>query len=1325
MPVYLRDLIDLPEHVRQGDFVLRLSEGVTKPDETLRNYVVTPQLAKCFDQAVSLVQAAVQNKSSKGAYLHGSFGSGKSHFMAVLLLLLEGNPKARSLPELAATVAKLDTWTKGKKFLLVPYHMIGARDLTSAVLRGYVDHVLRIHPGASVPGVFQAEAIFANARELRTAMGDTAFFAKLNGGKSSPAAGAKKGWGALDDSWDAASFEGALAAGHRDERRAHLVGALVANVLPALKNSSEFVDIDQGLAIISQHARDLGYDGLILFLDELILWLASHAADVNFIAQEGQKLAKLVEAQNADRPTPIVSFIARQRDLRELVGENMLGVQQVTFSDSLKHWDQRFDVVRLDDRNLPTIAEKRVLKPKSENAKQQIDQAFRETEKIRKEVLDVLLTSHGTSLDFRSVYPFSPALMETLVALSSLLQRERTALKIMFQLLVEQRDTLQLGNVVPVGDLFDVIMRGDEPFSDVMKGHAENAKKLYEQKLLPMIEQEHGLSRDEVKKLPAEDARRAAFLRSDRLAKTLLLAALAPEVESFKAMTVNKLAALNHGTIRTPIPGREGQVVFECVRKWATEIGQIRIGDEGVNPSVSIQLSGVDTEGILSQAATEDNDGNRVRKIKQLLFERLGITTEETLLIEHSFEWRATKRACEVLFSNVRELNDESLRNSGDSWKLIIDYPFDPDTAHTPKSDLARVEKFRETNPQGARTIVWLPSFFSQAAKKDLGRLVILDHVLTGARFDGYASRLSAIDRAQARTILENQRSTLKTKVAEYLEHAYGVRPEGAGILDTTHQLEREDHVQSLQPDIVVRPPAAAGLLQALTGILDQALAGQFPGHPAFDADTKLGRATVLRVWGELAKALGTADGRTMVDPAFRKDTRAITTALKLAQMSEAHLVLDSHWRTHFERKIAQNGNEPVTVSKLRVWLNEPKAMGLPADLENMILLVFAAQTNRAWFIHGSNPHAGTIEDLPSEAELREQVLPDEDTWAKAVERASAVFGLAPASLRSATNAARLAADLKTQVDTLLEATRDLVKELTQRLPAMSVSLETSARLRVAQSGLALLEALRSSSDRDRVTTLANAPLQENGVGVGTTLRQAQPVVRALRDTIWALIESAARLADDRRGAGLVVLKRTQELLQHDELAQSLPPALRRLQEDAARLLASAPAAAAPPAATSGGTIAAGAQPAPTPPSTGSIPLPSHPTVGSGPAKISAVWAASDADEVWAFYGGQPEKLERNRRLVKELKQLYRSSQITGDSLPAGLPPERLIEILEVHHVVPLGKGGADERSNMLVVTPTMHALIHADPDCVIDFRTGSMTLFGCKLKIQVRGDHG
>jgi len=82
----LSEVFEIPEAVHQGDFVLRLTEGL-KADRrkaTLQQYVVTPQLVQCFDQALSLVGSAVTGDSSKGVYLHGSFGSGKSHFMAVL-----------------------------------------------------------------------------------------------------------------------------------------------------------------------------------------------------------------------------------------------------------------------------------------------------------------------------------------------------------------------------------------------------------------------------------------------------------------------------------------------------------------------------------------------------------------------------------------------------------------------------------------------------------------------------------------------------------------------------------------------------------------------------------------------------------------------------------------------------------------------------------------------------------------------------------------------------------------------------------------------------------------------------------------------------------------------------------------------------------------------------------------------------------------------------------------------------------------------------------------------------------------------------------------
>ena len=181
--------------------------------------------------------------------------------------------------------------------------------------------------------------------------------------------------------------------------------------------------LDEGLSVLSKHAQALGYDAVILFLDELVLWLASHAADIAFVNREGQKVAKLVEAMTADRPIPIVSFIARQRDLRELVGEHLPGAEQLGFADVLHWWEARFDTITLEDRNLPAIVEKRLLRPQSAEAARQLQEAFDKTARVREEVLNTLLTRTGDRDMFRQVYPFSPALVQTLIAISSLLQR--------------------------------------------------------------------------------------------------------------------------------------------------------------------------------------------------------------------------------------------------------------------------------------------------------------------------------------------------------------------------------------------------------------------------------------------------------------------------------------------------------------------------------------------------------------------------------------------------------------------------------------------------------------------------------------------------------------------------------------------------------------------------------------------------------------------------------------------------------------------------------------------------------------------------------------
>lgn len=150
-----------------------------------------------------------------------------------------------------------------------------------------------------------------------------------------------------------------------------------------------------------------------------------------------------------------------------------------------------------------------------------------------------------------------------------------------------------------------------------------------------------------------------------RILKTLLLAALVPEVRSLRALTGQRLAALNHGTIRSPIPGRESTDVLRKCREWAADIGEIKISDDQ-NSIISIQVTGVDIEPIIAAAKLQDSPGNRKRLIREMLFSALGIDDKPDLFARYSFNWRGTRREASILYDNVREISDERLRTSGE-----------------------------------------------------------------------------------------------------------------------------------------------------------------------------------------------------------------------------------------------------------------------------------------------------------------------------------------------------------------------------------------------------------------------------------------------------------------------------------------------------------------------------------------------------------------------------------------------------------------------------------------------------------------------------------
>ncbi len=279
--------------------------------------------------------------------------------MAMLYALLGNHPAARTARYTDLT-GHYGEVLGGKKILRLTYHLLGAKSLEEAIFRGYLQQIARLHPDAPLPAVHVTDALLADAERLRDTMGDERFLAGLGGGE----AGADDAWGGLlGGGWDLDRYQGGLAAPPEDPLRAELVSALVRGYFGAFVEQADYLDLDRGLVAITEHAKTLGYDATVLFLDELVLWLAFSVRDAEFFARESQKITKFVESSGTTRPIPLVSFVSRQMDLRKWFADaGASGAEQEALDRAFHYQKERFREIALGDDNLAEVAHARLLR---------------------------------------------------------------------------------------------------------------------------------------------------------------------------------------------------------------------------------------------------------------------------------------------------------------------------------------------------------------------------------------------------------------------------------------------------------------------------------------------------------------------------------------------------------------------------------------------------------------------------------------------------------------------------------------------------------------------------------------------------------------------------------------------------------------------------------------------------------------------------------------------------------------------------------------------------------------------------------------------------
>lgn len=1170
----LKDVFDIPEVTGAEDYVLRLTDATgSGAEDAISAYVVTPAIATAFDQALDLIEDATTTGLNRAAFLAGSFGAGKSHFMAVLHALLRHDPHARALSELQPVIAAHDTELSGKTFLPLSFHFLDGRSMEQVLFDGYVRQIRALHPDAPLPAVYQADPLFADAERMRHTVGDQQFLSLL-GGEGEDDFTALLG----SAGWSLEEYHRARAAAPGDPERQRLVTALTSGdgIYSNYSRLSEHVSLDEGLQAISAHAKSLGYDAVVMFLDELVLWLAFEMQNAGGFGREAQKLTKLVEGNYGHLPIPLVSIVARQMDLQQWFADSgSSGAQQKALDSAFRHQSGRFRTIELGDDNLAHVAAKRLLTPKDDAARAAIEAAFSELDR-RPEVWDVLLDGANTDENhrgaseeqFRLTYPFSPALVSTLRSLSGVMQRDRTALKVMQQMLVDRRDTMTIDDVIPVGDAYPYIVSGnDRSVLDPRRAALfRQADELLEEKLRPILLSNNGLARHDLD--AGSDDLLRSYRNDERLAHTLLLSAVAPNVPALSALTAQRLSSLNHGSIVSPLPGGEARAVSSKLSAWGQKIGEIRRGGNDLNPVFTIHLSDVDYEMIVENAKGEDNAGRRRELLQRLVLEAAGITDSDNNtdgVIRHSVIWRGSQRTVDLLFANVRDpqqLPDDRFHAAVGTWRIIIDLPFD-ERGHDRSEDIRRFEQLVAHNLETS-TMLWLPRFFSERKLHDLGRLVILDYLLTGHgdRWTNHANHLSEADQSQARVILESQRNALRDGIRSAMLQAYGAATVEPGTLADT---DTDEVLLSLSRQ---HQPAVPGE-RTLSGVLEAAIAhawnDTYPKHPAFlPADRPVTVKELTAVVEHMMRAIGDPEHRVPLEGDVA-GVRRITDPLQVGRTSETHFLFGSEYFDTWERAIttglSRRGIDPtgaVTVADLQEVLREtPLGSGLTDPVLDLVVIGWAILHQRAWMRYSgaiTQPAPGAVF---ADMELHPQDMPKDAEWNTARDRAGAIFGIEAPKYLTAANVTTLARAVHEAAMAHRESSRALVPALTEA--SAQRDIRVSARLQAAQDSATLVNALCALAGLPLLQRLASASFDATDQEIGRSMKSAAAVARSAEGLDPERLRPLAAGAEQPGEAGRrarEILQALDEALAAHELSSPLHKAIDTFQDDAWRWMA-------------------------------------------------------------------------------------------------------------------------------------------------------------------------
>ena len=855
--ITIRDAYDLPrrEDIQAMAFVVKLRElapGSAELAQLVSDYVVTPAVAQDLPIVFEKMRQVFDRGEEYGRFVHGSFGSGKSHFMTMLSLLLESVPAAwqKDHPTFAILEQKQRSWVEGAHLLVVRIHMLSIKGkgtgFDRAVYDGFNEALRR--RGKTPFEFLNVDGVLDEARREARQYGDV-FWKNL----------ANAGVVASKDDFEA------MAGASLKQRE-----ALARAYLSYKGRDAASAGIDprwsEGLRRMADHAKAEGFGGVVLLVDEFLLWLGEKSG-TEFV-EAINDLNVIVDHSTGQRAVPMFIFVARQKDIREFFPDL---VDESKIHEQLDHHAQRFEMTKLQDVELRHIVKERVLRPKARGA---IEVAIARLGQDHEKILPGLLNNPEVDLAYlKDVYPFHPALIETLIDITALMQRERSALRLLYELLVIHYPHLPLGQFLPVGSAFDAIFPpGGVEASKKVEVFQDIYRQYYE-RLVPAMKQMLAGGGE------FDDKRRQAL---DQLVKTVLLAEVSPRLKG-KGLTIERLVQLNSVDV-------EGETYRGRVRVSAADlvalsnlVPDLQVSSTDKTAIVRYVLGGVSLGEVLGRARSKvENVSHRFKVFYGALKVALGVAGKRGFeerdenVGEYEIKWRNTKRKGVLRLGNVRELPYDAFEAPEGGFTMLVDYPWD-EPGHSVEEDRQKAMSVRKT--RGNRyTVCWLPRHMTPTELMVLTDLAAVRFLQSKEGQQDLLDTLAPADRGRIVEQAHAREKLLSEQVNDLLRSVYVTHGEFFTLISDVDTKRPHDDL-------------AANLNHIAQLLMDR----RYPQHPQFLAEPRKAELSKLLEWMVAAGDTTTSVG---YDEETARALKTLGQPLELVNLGQtkASLRLDSRY---------------------------------------------------------------------------------------------------------------------------------------------------------------------------------------------------------------------------------------------------------------------------------------------------------------------------------------------------------------------------------------------------------------------------------------------